>query len=145
MTNPATAETFILIRGRGRVSALGGQVGPESLASPFSTHAAGLPVAALPAAAEAAVAELQRAHPTYRQLDRTVLLALLAARQAMSSAQSAVSNNDLLIENQFINNHSASRQKHSSAYQLINHQHINLAVSIGSSRGGDAPLGTLPR
>ena len=86
MTDPAANETFILIRGRGRVSALGGQVGPESLASPFSTHAAGLPVAALPAAAEAAVAELQRTHPTYRQLDRTVLLALLATRAAAAQA-----------------------------------------------------------
>ena len=86
MTNPAADETFILIRGRGRVSALGGQVGPKSLDSPFTTHAAGLPVAALPAATEAAVAELQRAHPTYRQLDRTVLLALLAARAAAAQA-----------------------------------------------------------
>ncbi|QNE39965.1 beta-ketoacyl-ACP reductase [Hymenobacter sp. NBH84] len=80
------ADEYIIIRGRGRVSALGEQAFPASSDSPFSIHPNGLPVAALPAATEAAVAELRRAHPAYRQLDRTVLLAMLAARQAAAAA-----------------------------------------------------------
>ena len=85
MTSPAS-DTVIVIRGRGRVSALG--LGPDSgdvvsyATSPFTTHpATGLPVAALPPAAEAALAALRLSHPAYRQLDRTVLLALLAVDQ----------------------------------------------------------------
>ncbi|WP_022823347.1 beta-ketoacyl synthase N-terminal-like domain-containing protein [Hymenobacter norwichensis] len=82
---------LIVIRGRGRVSALGTDAAtyaPVSYA-PFQTQAVGshnLPVARLPATAEAAVAALQRRYPAYRQLDRTVLLALLAARQATAEA-----------------------------------------------------------
>lgn len=86
MTNDPVADAYILIRGRGRVSALGEGAFPIDTESPFSTHANGLPVAALPLATETAVAELRRAHPAYRQLDRTVLLALLAARQAAAQA-----------------------------------------------------------
>jgi 3-oxoacyl-[acyl-carrier-protein] synthase II len=88
MTNSRTgSEAVTVIRGRGRVSALGLALPPSGVApvSPFTTHATGVPVAALPAPAEAAVAELRR-HPSYRQLDRTVLLALLAARQATAQA-----------------------------------------------------------
>ncbi|MBT9394541.1 hypothetical protein KLP40_15325 [Hymenobacter sp. NST-14] len=88
MTNSRTgAEAITVIRGRGRVSALGLALptASEAPASPFTTHPTGVPVAALPAPAEAAIAELRR-HPSYRQLDRTVLLALLAARQATAQA-----------------------------------------------------------
>jgi 3-oxoacyl-(acyl-carrier-protein) synthase len=46
----------------------------------------GLPVAALPAPAEAALEALRRSRPAYRALDRSVLLALLAARQAVAAA-----------------------------------------------------------
>ena len=70
-----------------------------------------LPVAALPIAAEDAVATLRQQHPSYRQLDRTVLLALLAARQA--TAQAGWSEAD---------------------------QREALAVSIGSSRGATGRL-----
>jgi 3-oxoacyl-(acyl-carrier-protein) synthase len=45
-----------------------------------------LPVAALPASAEAVVQDLRRSQPAYRQLDRTVLLGLLAAREATAAA-----------------------------------------------------------
>ncbi|RSK29593.1 beta-ketoacyl synthase N-terminal-like domain-containing protein [Hymenobacter metallilatus] len=90
MTNPS--DSLVVIRGRGRVSALG-RVLPasaEAAVSPFTHHPSGVPVAALPPAAETAVAELRR-HPSYRQLDRTVLLALLAARQATAQAGWSVS------------------------------------------------------
>ncbi|RFP65664.1 hypothetical protein D0N36_08210, partial [Hymenobacter lapidiphilus] len=89
MTSLAS-DTVVIIRGRGRVSALGLEANWGAAASPFSTHPAGLPVAALPAEAEAAVAALRQAHPAYRQLDRTVLLAMLAARQAVASYQCSV-------------------------------------------------------
>ncbi|GGG32621.1 beta-ketoacyl synthase N-terminal-like domain-containing protein [Hymenobacter glacieicola] len=85
MTEPL-AEDLIVIRGRGRVSALGLLPTLPADASPFSTHATSLPVAALPAGAEAAVTQLRRDVPAYRQLDRTVLLGLLAARQATAAA-----------------------------------------------------------
>ncbi|GAB3237554.1 beta-ketoacyl synthase N-terminal-like domain-containing protein [Hymenobacter seoulensis] len=87
MTNATHGEELIIIRGRGRVSSLGLLPAPTDVAtSPFTTHASGLPVAALPATADADVADLRRAHPAYRQLDRTVLLGLLAARQATAAA-----------------------------------------------------------
>ncbi|UOR06171.1 beta-ketoacyl-ACP reductase [Hymenobacter aerilatus] len=111
MTNARADEAFIIIRGRGRVSALGEQAFPASSDSPFSTHPNGLPVATLPPATEAAVAELRRAHPAYRQLDRTVLLAILAARQAATDA-------------------GWNHDQQPTTYN----QHA-LTVSIGSSRG----------
>ncbi|MBC6699226.1 beta-ketoacyl synthase N-terminal-like domain-containing protein [Hymenobacter puniceus] len=92
MTNPLgnaahAAGPVTVIRGRGRVSALGLAAAPADLAaSPFTPHATGIPVAALPPAAETAVAELRRSQPAFRQLDRTVLLAVLAARQATTQA-----------------------------------------------------------
>ncbi|GAB2955735.1 beta-ketoacyl synthase N-terminal-like domain-containing protein [Hymenobacter coalescens] len=77
----------IVIRGWGSVSA-GGLRGAEPAAGPsFRTAApSGLPVAALPPAAEAAVAALRQRRPAYRALDRSVLLALLAAEQAVAEA-----------------------------------------------------------
>ncbi|MBX0290370.1 beta-ketoacyl-ACP reductase [Hymenobacter sp. HSC-4F20] len=80
-------DELIVIRGRGRVSALGLLPLPaDASVSPFATHASGRPVAALPPATEATLAELRRTQPAYRQLDRTVLLGLLAARQATAAA-----------------------------------------------------------
>jgi len=115
MTNPAADEAFIIIRGRGRVSALDAQ--PDATTSPFSTHPNRLPVAALPAATEAAVEELRRTHSAYRQLDRTVLLAMLAARRASVAA--------------------GWRLTSSSASSPTPDQPLvpTLSVSIGSSRG----------
>ncbi|NVO84376.1 beta-ketoacyl synthase N-terminal-like domain-containing protein [Hymenobacter terrestris] len=124
MTNRAS-DTVIVIRGRGRVSALGLGADWNAPASPFSTHAAGLPVAALPAEAEDAVAALRQAHSAYRQLDRTVLLAMLAARLAVASCRLSVgstsSDNNVATDN----------------WQLAAD---NLAVSIGSSRGATGRL-----
>ncbi|SNR34622.1 beta-ketoacyl synthase N-terminal-like domain-containing protein [Hymenobacter mucosus] len=86
MTEPIVEE-LVVIRGWGRISALGVASTPSATSPPpFTTHAASLPVAALPAAAEAALADLRRTVPAYRQLDRTVLLGLLAARQATAAA-----------------------------------------------------------
>ena len=84
------SDDLIVVRGRGRVSALG--VAPEAYVAGrpgFHDHPHGagtLAVAALPPALEAAVAELRQAQPSFRQLDRTVLLAVLAARQARAEA-----------------------------------------------------------
>ncbi|QIX60414.1 beta-ketoacyl-ACP reductase [Hymenobacter sp. BT18] len=119
MTSPATAADLIVVRGRGRMSALGTArewAGP--LTSPFSTHPTNLPVAALPAPAEAALAELRASHPAYRQLDRTVLLALLASRQAT-------------IEAGWAPESTGSQQPETNS---------QLAVSIGSSRGATGRL-----
>jgi 3-oxoacyl-(acyl-carrier-protein) synthase len=74
-------------------------------------------VAALPAPAEAAVAALRRSHPAFRQLDRTVLLALLAARQATAQAG---------WQRDAMGSGSAAPSQ--------------LAVSIGSSRGATGRL-----
>lgn len=127
MTNALRKNELIVIRGWGRVSALGTVAAPatESPAvdSPFSTHSTGLPVAALPAKAEAAVAELRRSHPSYRQLDRTVLLALLAARQATAAAGWQV--ND---------------PPHPNPKNEKQTTHNEIAVSIGSSRGATSRL-----
>ncbi|SDX40974.1 beta-ketoacyl synthase N-terminal-like domain-containing protein [Hymenobacter psychrophilus] len=117
MINPSS-DAVVVIRGRGRVSALGLESDWNAAASPFSAHPAGLPVAALPAEAEAAVATLRQAHPAYRQLDRTVLLAILAARLSVAS-----------IANE--NNRATDN------WQLATG---NLAVSIGSSRGATGRL-----
>jgi len=110
-----SAEDYIIIRGCGSLSALG--LGSTGYAAPNATFTARplgeqlLSVAALPADAEAAVAALRQQHPAYRQLDRTVLLALLAARQAAAQAGWTTTN-----------------------------QQENLAVSIGSSRGATSRL-----
>lgn len=84
-------DNLILIRGRGSVSALGlgGNFVAPSLLSTFSSRHAStraLPVASVPAEAEKAITTMRHAHAPYRQLDRTVLLALLAARQATAQA-----------------------------------------------------------
>lgn len=89
MTNSLASGEVIVIRGRGRVSALGQSLHELSSASPFTMRQLGshsLPVAALPASAEAVVQDLRRSQPAYRQLDRTVLLGLLAAREATAAA-----------------------------------------------------------
>jgi 3-oxoacyl-(acyl-carrier-protein) synthase len=114
-----------------------------------STH--NFPVAQLPAAAETAVAALQRTHPAYRQLDRTVLLALLAARQAtaeagwtsetsgitivdQSASVSALVSDTSLVETVLSNDSSATQPS------TTNHQQSAIAVSIGSSRGATERL-----
>ncbi|AHJ97165.1 beta-ketoacyl synthase N-terminal-like domain-containing protein [Hymenobacter swuensis] len=132
MTNFLTGSAAVtVIRGRGRVSALGVALptSGDAPVPPFTTHPTGVPVAALPAAAETAVTELRRRHPAYRQLDRTVLLALLAARQA--TAQAGWGNGEMMNDGQ---------ERHltdSPTYQLTIPP---LAVSIGSSRGATGRL-----
>ncbi|AII50635.1 beta-ketoacyl synthase N-terminal-like domain-containing protein [Hymenobacter sp. APR13] len=136
MTNSRTgAEAVTVIRGRGRVSALGLALPTASDASvsPFTTHPTGVPVAALPAPAEAAVAELRR-HPSYRQLDRTVLLALMAARQA--TAQAGWGNGEM-VSGEMVNDGQERHLTNSPTHQLTNSP---LAVSIGSSRGATGRL-----
>ena len=83
-------DELILLRGRGRVCALGTGEQAYSAATPSFTMrrqgAALVAVAALPDALSEQVATLSRQHPAYRQLDRTVLLAMLAAQQASAAA-----------------------------------------------------------
>lgn len=143
MTNPVgnaanTAGPVVVIRGRGRVSALGLTLEPkpalEAAASPFTPHATGVPVAALPVAAETAVAELRRRHPAYRQLDRTVLLALLAARQA--TAQAGWGNGEV-VSGDIVSDEQEKQPANSPSHQFTSSP---LAVSIGSSRGATGRL-----
>lgn len=107
-------EELILLRGRGRVSALGTDNQLYTAATPgFTLRRQGpatLPVAALSNEVDDQLAALGQQHAAYRQLDRTVLLAILAARQA--SAQAG----------------------------WTSHPEAALAVSIGSSRGATGRL-----
>ena len=134
MTNPAMPDdSVVVIRGRGRVSALGLELGADYPVSPFSAHPTGPPVAALPASAEAALTALRHAHPAYRQLDRTVLLALLAARGAALQLKSK--NAELEIEVDALTGLSAAKnEKRKTENEKV------LAVSIGSSRGATGRL-----
>ncbi|WBA42398.1 beta-ketoacyl synthase N-terminal-like domain-containing protein [Hymenobacter canadensis] len=135
MTNPLSAPASItVIRGRGRVSALGlAAVPADNEASTFTQHTTGVPVAALPASAETAVAALRRSHPAYRQLDRTVLLALLAARQA--TTQAGWGNGGLVDWGV------SETGNHQSTNPPIHQPTTSpLAVSIGSSRGATGRL-----
>lgn len=89
---PTTAH--IVIRGCGAISALGHDTASMeqayTVAQPgFSQLYPGgtpTPVAALAPAAEAHVQQLVAQQPHYRQLDRSVLLAIVAARQAVAQA-----------------------------------------------------------
>ena len=126
------AEGLIVIRGRGRVCALGTDVAAYFApgASPFQTRSVGsheLPVAALPVAVEDMIAAMRRAHPAYRQLDRTVLLALLAARQATAEAGWLPGAAPLPAETP------------AESASLVNQQ-PEISVSIGSSRGATERL-----
>lgn len=109
-------DNLILIRGRGNVSALGlgGNFVASSPLPPFASRSTGtraLPVASIPTEAEESAAALRHAHAPFRQLDRTVLLALLAARQATAQAGWTTTVQD-----------------------------ASLGVSIGSSRGATGRL-----
>ena len=134
MINPAPPadDAVVVIRGRGRVSALGLDLGTDYPISPFATHATGVPVAALPAPAEAALVELRHAHPAYRQLDRTVLLALLAARRAVASVELPVASCQLPVRFK-----SGSSERPDNQQPTTNNR---LAISIGSSRGATGRL-----
>ncbi|UYZ60774.1 beta-ketoacyl synthase N-terminal-like domain-containing protein [Hymenobacter latericus] len=114
------ARAAIIIRGRGSVSALGTAAGaPYSAGSPFSARALGaqpVPVGSIPAAEEELLQALRRQQPAFRQLDRTVLLGLLAARAART--QAGWISADALSGNSTTDQHAAQ-----------------LTVSIGSSRG----------
>ncbi|GAB2476237.1 beta-ketoacyl synthase [Hymenobacter qilianensis] len=84
-------DNLILIRGRGSVSALElrGNFTASSPQPAFASRQTGtrtLPVGSVPAGVEEAISSLRHAHAPYRQLDRTVLLGLLAARQATAQA-----------------------------------------------------------
>ncbi|KUG07216.1 beta-ketoacyl synthase N-terminal-like domain-containing protein [Solirubrum puertoriconensis] len=114
------ARTAIVIRGRGSVSALGtAAVAPVSAASPFTARSLGAqqaPVGSIPAAEEELLQALRRQQPAFRQLDRTVLLGLLAARTARMQA-------GWHSEDELSGNPSSDMQA------------ALLTVSIGSSRG----------
>ncbi|SHJ58233.1 3-oxoacyl-(acyl-carrier-protein) synthase [Hymenobacter daecheongensis DSM 21074] len=152
MTNPTPAtDDVILLRGRGRISALGTAANGYAAGQPgFATRTLGrkqLAVAALPPALEDQLTALRKSQPAYRQLDRTVLLAIVAARQATAEAgwaggneQSAMSNEQVLITpNSLPNQPIINNQKPETRSQKLTtnneQQTTSLAVSIGSSRG----------
>ena len=159
------SDGLIVIRGRGRACALGTDLAAYSTdgASPFQTRNVGshqLPVAALPATTEEAVATLRRAHPAYRQLDRTVLLAILAARQATTEAGwVAEAHNDVTEElavgtmqpmisgsasvlAPISGSETATAVRNTTDTSLTNNSHSSpeISVSIGSSRGATERL-----
>ncbi|WP_076665500.1 beta-ketoacyl synthase N-terminal-like domain-containing protein [Pontibacter indicus] len=88
------AREHIVIRGCGAISPLG--IDKASTAESYLSGRPGFPVlqhqgqatpvAALSAAGEAALRKLQAENPIYRQLDRSVLMAIYAARQAAEQA-----------------------------------------------------------
>ncbi|MBC5992505.1 beta-ketoacyl synthase N-terminal-like domain-containing protein [Pontibacter cellulosilyticus] len=117
----AEAKKHIVIRGKGIISPLGHDVASVNAAyalgkPAFTTilHNNELtPVAALPAIAEEALQGLAKSNPNYRHLDRSVLMAVYAARQAASQAG-------------WLNEESQTSVDYTSE---------DLAVNIGSSRG----------
>jgi len=109
-------QSYIILRGSGVISPLGHDTASVAAAytagtPSFSTvpcQGKTVPVAALPAMAEAALQYLIQSDPNYRQLDRSVLLAIYAARQAAAEAGWLQENNAMADD---------------------------LGVNIGSSRG----------
>ncbi|RDV13611.1 beta-ketoacyl-ACP reductase [Pontibacter diazotrophicus] len=87
-------KSHIIIRGTGLISPQGYDAASVAAAytagiPSFSTvmhHGQAVPVAALPTTAEAELQRLTHSDPNYRQLDRSVLLAIYAARQAAAEA-----------------------------------------------------------
>ncbi|MFD3003421.1 beta-ketoacyl synthase N-terminal-like domain-containing protein [Pontibacter toksunensis] len=88
------AKSHIIIRGTGLITPLGHDAASVAAAyaagtpvfSTVSHHGQVVPVAALPASAEAELEKLLQSDHNYRQLDRSVLLAIYAARQAAAEA-----------------------------------------------------------
>ncbi|GAA3995540.1 beta-ketoacyl synthase N-terminal-like domain-containing protein [Hymenobacter fastidiosus] len=146
MTSLPDAESLIIIRGRGRISALGLAADAYNPGHPgFTARLLGdksIAVAALPTALEDQLAALRKSQSAYRQLDRTVLLAIVAARQATAAAgwslglsndQLAMSNEQLPVGLDSPGEKPATRNQQPTT----NNQQpkTTLAVSIGSSRG----------
>ncbi len=88
------ARQHIVIRGTGIICPLGHDAATVNAAyasgkPAFQTvqhNSKPTPVAALPASAEEELQKLIRSNPNYKQLDRSVLLAIYAARQAANEA-----------------------------------------------------------
>lgn len=108
-------KKHIVIRGCGAISALGYDT--ASIAQAYTSgkpvfktlfhQGQPTPVAALPAEAESKLQLLQKLNPAYKQLDRSVLLAIYAAQEATKQA----------------------------GWSSINQVEHGLGVNIGSSRG----------
>lgn len=89
-----SGRAHIIIRGTGVICPLGHDAASVAAAyaagtpafSSVTHHGQLMPVAALPPAAEAELLQLVQSDPNYKQLDRSVLLAIYAARQAASEA-----------------------------------------------------------
>lgn len=87
-------KSHIIIRGTGLISPLGHNAATVAAAyasgtpafSTVSHHGETVPVAALPDTAEEALGRLAESNPNYKQLDRSVLLAIYAAHQAAAEA-----------------------------------------------------------
>jgi len=90
----AAAQEWIVIRGMGSVSGLGGTrtevleayAVQRKTFTKLSSLGAYTPVSPISASAEAALQAMLQAEPTYATLDRSVQLAILAARQAVAEA-----------------------------------------------------------
>lgn len=103
------AQRHIIIRGYGTISPLGHDEATTRAAylqgqAAFSTithRGQPTPIAALPADAEEKLQQLLQHNPAYKQLDRSVLLAVYAARQAAEQAgwlhEGAPADDDLAV------------------------------------------------
>ena len=141
----AEAKEHIVIRGTGIISPLGHNAASVNqgytLGKPaFSTilhNGEPTPVAALPAGAEAELQQLVKSNPNYKQLDRSVLMAIYAARQA--AAEAGWHNNGYTADDLGVNIGSSRGatslfEQHFDAYQQSN---------TGSTLPGASPTTTL--
>ncbi|MEJ8802187.1 beta-ketoacyl synthase N-terminal-like domain-containing protein [Pontibacter sp. H249] len=151
----AEAKKHIVIRGTGVISPLGHDVVSVNEAytsgkPAFTTilhNGEPTPVAALPLRAEEELQQLVKSNPNYRQLDRSVLMAIYAARKAATAAgwfnENASASNDLAVSDDLAVNIGSSRgatglfEQHYDSYQ----QSIN--GSIAPSASPTTTLGNL--
>ncbi|WP_242920317.1 beta-ketoacyl synthase N-terminal-like domain-containing protein [Pontibacter liquoris] len=140
------AKAHIVIRGCGAISPLG-----HDAVTTAAAYAAGIPafttiqhngqptpVAALPASAEAELEALLATNPAYKQLDRSVQLAIYAARQA--AAQAGWLRDHAPISDDLGVNVGSSR----GATGLFEHHYSDFRQSInGSLSSGASPTTTL--
>ncbi|GAB3196851.1 3-oxoacyl-(acyl-carrier-protein) synthase [Pontibacter aydingkolensis] len=141
----AEVKQYIVIRGTGVISPLGHDVASVNRAytlgvPAFTTifhNGEPTPVAALPASAEAALQTLAASNPSYRHLDRSVLMAIYAAKQAVAEAgwlNDGYASDDMAVNIGSSRGATGLFEQHYDSYQ----QSIN-----GSTMPGTSPTTTL--
>lgn len=140
-------KKHIVIRGSGVISPLG-----HDAASTAAAHTSGrpafsfilhdgtlTPVAALPVAAEQKLQELIQSNPYYKQLDRSVQLAIYAARQAATQAnwlqEDAPASDDLAVNIGSSRGATGLFEHHFSNYQQNTNGSLSPAASPTTTLG----------